>query len=241
MKRILVVQSRTIPERAERERANYTRTIGDAAQLDFLSALDEKLSWTSPEELLARYDGVIFGGSADFYFDGGREEKDPARLVSFIILSRVRNMISYAMVSGFPILGVCFGHQIIAQSRVGEVKSDPEQSKTGSFEVALTKEGKRDKLFGKLPPKFYAQYEHKDSATELPRGATLLGSAPNCRFSILKYGDNAYTVQFHPEVERLYGVESYEHHDSQDASRIIPLWIEHVVGRGSLTPRKAKG
>jgi len=228
MVKILVVQSRTRPERIERERENFTRTIGDTAEVEFLSALDEKLAWKSPEQFLRDSDGVILGGSSDFDFNGGREEKDPARLVSFIILSRVKNFISYALKEEMPLLGVCFGHQMIAEMNGGKVSNDKEQTKFGSYEIALTKEGMRDPLFSKLPPSFFAQYSHKDSVTELPKGSVLLADAPNCRFAALRYGKKAYTVQFHPEVER-NSLEKGPHHDSPEASRIVPLWIDLIV------------
>ena len=79
MRKILVVQSRSSPDGVEREQSNFRRAIGKSAEIEFLSALDERLAWTYPDELLKGRSGVIFGGSADFDFHGGRSEKDPAR------------------------------------------------------------------------------------------------------------------------------------------------------------------
>jgi len=232
MKRILLVQSRAQLQRVEKERENFTRALKGVADLDYLSAIDERLAWTYPDELLRNYDGVIFGGSSDFDFHGGRDERDPARLVSFIILSRVRNIISYVLSEKVPLLGVCFGHQIIAQMYGGNVTNDPKQGKFGSYKVALNEEGKKDKLFSTLPEKFYAQYAHKDSITTLPKGATLLGSAENCQFSILRYNEKAYTLQFHPEIERVEpasGIPADEFHPSPEASNITARWVERIV------------
>ncbi len=226
MKKILVVQSRTTEDSIERERGNYERAVGGAAHLSFISSVDEKLSWTTPEQLLAEYDGVIFGGSSDFDFHGGRPENDPARLMSLIILSRAKNIVSYAFEKGLPILGVCFGHQIIGNMHQGMVTNDREQSKMGSYEVTLTEAGKSDALFKHLPATFYAQYAHKDSVTNLPEGAELLASGDGCRFSALKYGEKIYTTQFHPEMSKMpRGPE----HASPEASEIVQLWIKHVV------------
>src|SRR6185295_17902789 len=133
--KILVVQSRTDENWVVRERENFTRVIGTAADIEFLSALDERLAWSSPDEFLKDANGVIFGGSSDFDFHGGRHEKDPARLMSLIILSRSRNIVRHAIADGTPILGVCFGHQIIAQMYGGDVQNDPTQGKSGSHEV----------------------------------------------------------------------------------------------------------
>src|SRR5437016_6071572 len=113
MKRILVVQSRS-PERGiEREQQNFRHAVGKAVDLEFLSALDERLAWTSPDEFLEDCAGAIFGGS-DYYLHGGRDDEDPARLMSAVILNRVLSILKYAAEEDIPILGVCFGHQLIA-------------------------------------------------------------------------------------------------------------------------------
>lgn len=213
-------------DRIERQRANFTRAIDGKAALDFISAVDEKLSWTTPEELLKGYDGVIFGGSYDFDFHGGRHESDPARIMSTIILGRSRNIVRYASEVNLPILGVCFGHQIIGEMHGGMVSNDREQSKMGAYEVSLTEAGKRDVLFGDLPETFYAQYAHKDSVTNLPEGATLLASSPSCKFAALRYGDKIYSMQFHPEVQKFrLGPE----HPSPESSQLVQKWIERIV------------
>lgn len=226
MRRILLVQSRIREHRIERERNNFARAIGGAAELGYLSSLDEKLSWSSPAQLLQGYDGVIFGGSADLDFHGGRPEGDPIRLMSSLVLSRARNLVSYALEKDIPTLGVCFGHQIIGQMHEGMVTNDREQAKMGAYEVVLTEEGKKDALFSALPERFFAQYAHKDSVTNMPQGATLLASTANCRFAALRYGRRVHTVQFHPEVENMpRGPER----ETPENSRIVRLWIERVV------------
>jgi GMP synthase (glutamine-hydrolysing) len=226
MKKILLVQSRITEERVQRERDNFTRAAGDAAELGFLSAVDAKLAWSTPEELLKGYDGVIFGGSSDFDFHGGRPDEDPVRLMSMIILGRAKNIVSYAFAKDLPILGVCFGHQIIGNMHEGMVTNDREQSKMGSYAVTLTEAGQGDPLFSALPETFYAQYAHKDSVTNMPEGAELLASGSGCRFSALRYGAKIYTVQFHPEIERF---RMGPQHPSPEASSLVRLWIERIV------------
>ncbi|MCE9541656.1 type 1 glutamine amidotransferase [Candidatus Kaiserbacteria bacterium] len=227
MKKILVVQSRITEARIERERENYRRSIGNRAGVDFLSAVDSKLAWETPESLLENFDGIIFGGSSDFDFHGGRPLEDPMRLMSTIILSRAKALVSCAEEHRIPVLGICFGHQLIAEMHNGHVSNDGEQSKRGAFQVSLTEAGEADALFADMPKKFFAQYEHKDSATKLPHGATVLASGAACRFSALKYGENIYSLQFHPEILRV--IEGSESYDSPEASRLIPLWIERIV------------
>jgi GMP synthase-like glutamine amidotransferase len=240
MKKILIVQSRTSHKRIQREQSNFRNSIGEKADIAFLSALDERLSWTTPEEFLRGFDGVIFGGSSDFDFHGGRSTDDPVRLISLMILSRSKNLISYALAQKVPLLAVCYGHQLIANMYGGKVLQDKSQSKFGSYEVELTDEGKRDMLFKHLPASFVAQYAHNDSVTELPDGATLLASSAVCRFSALRYGERAYTLQFHPEVVQFDDLQ-VEAKPSLEASKIVPLWVEECVVSKTAPRSRARG
>lgn len=225
----MLIQSRITEERALRERDNFRRAVGDAGELGFLSALDESLAWTTPDQLLQQYDGVMFGGSSDLDFNGGRSEDDPIRIISSLLLTRATDLILYALKEDFPTLGVCFGHQLIGSIRGGAVTNDTEQNKIGAHEVSLTEEGKKDALFSAMPENFFAQYAHKDSVTVLPEGATLLATGTMCRFSALRYGARVYTVQFHPEVIKMpRGPE----HDTSEASGLVQHWIRRVVGKG---------
>lgn len=248
MIKILLVQSRQTPEWIQREQENYRRAVGTLAKLEMLSTLDEKLAWTSPDEILAGYDGVIFGGSTDFDLHGGRREKDPARIMAAIIVSRTRLLVSYALAQNIPVLGICFGHQIIAQMHGGNVECDSAQKKVGTHEVCLTPEGEHDPLLNGFPKCFSAQYWHGDSVTKLPTGAVLLATGPTCKFSALRYGKRAYTLQFHPEAiyhvfsEALKqsgnvpeGIEiSSVVRETPEASTLISAWIERIVQQPGL-------
>lgn len=243
MKKIAVIQSRECPEMIAVEQAGYRTAAGEGAELHFISALDPKFAWETPDAILEQFDAIIFAGSAEFDLHGGRVGRDPARIMAMIILSRLRALVSYALAEGKPLLGICFGHQLIAQMRGGEVTSDPAQKKSGSFDVHLTPEGRDDPLFADMPDPFVAQYGHKDSVTKLPGGASVLACGPSCRFSALRYGTSAYTFQFHPEVDPLefagrlkkagYLPEGIAPEsvirDSPEASRLIRLFVERVA------------
>lgn len=245
MKRILIIQNRISPEAIATEQEAYRIACGETVELTFLSSLDESLSWTSPEEALEGYDGVILGGSRELDFDGGRENGDPFKILAFLISSRAKNLAGYALVHKVPLLGICFGHQIIGKIRGGAVLKDDTQSKRGTFAITRTPEGAQDALFKHLPETFDVQYGHNDSVTELPEGATLLASGKNCHFSALRYGKNNYTFQFHPELTGEMLLTSIKNNtdllprgtknaedivrSSPDASRIIPLWVKHIV------------
>lgn len=245
MKKILIIQSRQRPEMLAAERAEYERAVNSLAHINFVTSLTTTLSWENPEELLGGYDGVIFGGSGEFDFDGGRAHDDEARMVSQEIKERVKKLVLYILKQDFPLLGICYGHQIIAEVGGVPVVNDHSQKKVGTFQVFLTDAGKMDTLFSQLPESFLAQYGHKDSASRIPEGAVLLANSPLCNVAAIRYGNNIYTMQFHPELTKDDVVWKLAHspgylpegvsvdsivRSSLEASMIIPKFIERVIG-----------
>lgn len=244
MKRILIIQSRKSLERCEFECDAYMRLAGGAAEFGRVSTLDIEHDWHSPQELLAGYGGAIIGGSSDFFLHGGIGEEAVERAGAYEVLERVRALVEYILAEDFPLLGICFGHQLVAEIRGGNVTHDHSQKKMGTFDVVLNEEGKRDRLFTGMPGSFAGQYAHRDSVTSLPRGATLLASGDSCFFSVLRYGGNVYTLQFHPELSELDLLNAREVAEtyldpgvsiesvvrpSQESSRIIGRFVKDIA------------
>lgn len=249
MKRILLIHSRAHSANREGEHALYERAGLGLAHFGCISTLDDGLRWSDPVALLDGYDALIIGGSGDFDIDGGREPHDPARLTSQIIIARLRPVIEYVLEHSLPVLGVCYGHQLIAEITAGKVARDSGQGKVGTYPVHLTAAGRQDSLFGDMPASFPAQYGHKDSIVSVPPEATILATGPSCRFAALRYGTRAYTTQFHPELTREdmmrrmqdapgYLPEGVDmealFQESLVASEVIPAFIERVVGEAKV-------
>lgn len=240
MKKILVIQSRRAPERQAHELECYRRAPGECVGLTSISTLDAGLPWRDPRQLIEGYDGAIMGGSSDFFLHGGFPEDEPGRAGTLEIVARICPLVSYIIGHDFPLLGICFGHQLVAEVLGGNVTHDHAQKKMGTFDVTLNEEGMRDRLFTGMPKTFPAQYAHRDSVTELPHGAVLLASGDSCKFSALRYAANVYTFQFHPELsatdllEACDAAETYLApgvpiesvvRESPAASKIISHWI----------------
>lgn len=103
-----------------------------------------------------------------------------------------------AVNAGLPVLGICFGHQLLAAALGGEAGWNPLGREIGTAQIGLTEAGRNDPLFGQLPPTFPAQVTHRQSALRLPPGARLLAASPGDPHQAFAIG-SAWGVQFHPE------------------------------------------
>lgn len=98
-----------------------------------------------------------------------------------------------------PILGICFGHQLLAHSFGGTVDYHQHGEEKGEIEIELTEAGKKDPLLGVLPPKFYAYASHAQTVTDLPENAVVLAKNNFEPYHAVLYDKNIWGVQFHPE------------------------------------------
>lgn len=100
--------------------------------------------------------------------------------------------------SGIPVLGICLGHQIIAQKMGGKVQKG-ESAEYAQVEVRILE---RDDLFQGLSEKIQVWESHKDEVSEIPEEFIALAESDICRFEAVKHNKlPIYGVQFHPEVE----------------------------------------
>ena len=100
---------------------------------------------------------------------------------------------------GTPVLGVCFGHQLLSLAYGMPVVRSPRGREIGTVSVQLTAEGRRSPLFARCPEQFWAQATHEDVPELLPDGATeLAGNAHGLQ--AMSVAPHAFGVQFHPEL-----------------------------------------
>lgn len=100
-----------------------------------------------------------------------------------------------------PVLGVCFGHQLLARALGGRVEQNPLGREAGTVEVELTEAGVRDPLFHGIPRSFLVQQTHVDHIAELPPHATLLARNDFSPVQAFGVGDAIRCIQFHPEMD----------------------------------------
>ncbi|MCP4471935.1 MAG: type 1 glutamine amidotransferase [Gammaproteobacteria bacterium] len=100
-----------------------------------------------------------------------------------------------------PLIGVCFGHQIIAEALGGKVvKSD----RGWGVGVQRYRIDKRQSWMRDQPPSIGLYAYHQDQIVTCPESATVFSSSEFCRFAGLSYGESIISVQAHPEFEEAY-------------------------------------
>ena len=100
-----------------------------------------------------------------------------------------------------PVLGICFGHQLLGQALGGEVVKNPRGREIGTVRVTVKRDAPADPLLGGLPESFHVNATHVDTVATLPKGARVLAETalePNAIFAV---GQRVRGVQFHPEID----------------------------------------
>ncbi len=112
---------------------------------------------------------------------------------------RAASWLAEAHQARIPMLGVCFGHQLLAHALGGRVGPNPHGRRMGTFEVAL--DAADDPLFGPLGNSAAFQATHVEAVLEPPAGARVLGSTNGDSHHVLHFGHASWGVQFHPEFD----------------------------------------
>ncbi len=100
---------------------------------------------------------------------------------------------------GLPMLGICYGHQLMAHALGGKVGYNPRGREVGTQTVELLDEIAAQALAEGLPAQFPAHLIHQQSVLELPPGAKVLARSAHDAHQIVQYQDQVLSTQYHPE------------------------------------------
>ncbi|MBR6259057.1 MAG: glutamine-hydrolyzing GMP synthase, partial [Oscillospiraceae bacterium] len=126
------------------------------------------------------YKGLIFTGGPNSVYDPGSPHYDPAVLEL-----------------GIPVLGICYGCQLLAYMAGGEVKSAENGSEYGKTEVTVVP----SPVFDGVPVSSVCWMSHTDYVARAPRGFKITAFTKNCPCAAISDEERKlYGVQFHPEV-----------------------------------------
>jgi GMP synthase (glutamine-hydrolysing) len=169
---------------------------------DFETLFEKQLSTALPAHL----DVLIW--------DAQRQPEAPAlNTLAGIVITGSHSMVSHAdpwsealkpwlqeaLANDTPMLGVCYGHQLMAAAFGGVSDYHPAGRESGTRTVRLTQAGQQDPLFSQLPESFTAHLSHAQSVMQAPPGCTVLAHNSHDAHQALRYGLRQWSVQFHPE------------------------------------------
>ena len=189
MRPLLVVKAgSTLPEVSKR-RGDFEDWITDAIELPRRRVRVVRAREGDPLPEPAEAAGVVVTGSSAMVTD-----REPWSEAVAAWLPSVR-------AAGTPLLGICYGHQLLAHALGGRVGDNPHGRSIGSVALRLAPGAASDPLLGAIPDGSWVQTSHVQSVIELPPGARRLASTatdPNYAFAL---DSAAWGVQFHPEFD----------------------------------------
>ncbi|MBD8899621.1 glutamine amidotransferase [Rhodanobacter sp. DHG33] len=112
---------------------------------------------------------------------------------------RTAGWIRDAMDVELPLLGVCYGHQLMAHALGGRVDYLPGGREIGTLEIEKLDAAANDPFASSLPKVFRAHTTHEQSVLETPADTVILARSARDPHHLLRYGPKAFSTQFHPE------------------------------------------
>ena len=143
-------------------------------------------AWPAPGEIA----GVVVTGSPAMVTDREAWSERTAQWLARLVQD------------GTPLLGICYGHQLLAHALGGEVAHHPAGIEVGSVAVRRLPAASDDALLGELPDEFAAHTVHEQSVRRLPAGAVPLAANAHEPHHAFRAGRRAWGVQFHPEFSQ---------------------------------------
>jgi GMP synthase (glutamine-hydrolysing) len=146
---------------------------------------------------LEDYAGVIVGGGPGCVSDP--EDKKPPLEKS--IEDAIMSLMPAITENDIPFLGCCYGIGILAHHLGAPVSKERYSEPVSVVRATPTEAGRADPLLAGVDGPFDAFVGHKEAVQALPEGCVHLASSETCPLQMIRYGENVYATQFHPEAD----------------------------------------
>ncbi|WP_050602914.1 glutamine amidotransferase [Ruegeria sp. 6PALISEP08] len=223
MKRFLILQLRPETDASDAEYASIldkTRLTPEQTHRIRLDCED------LPDNLdVTDYAGVIVGGGPGCVSDDPATKSD----LDAKIEDAVMGLMPQITAQDHPFMGCCYGLGVLAAHLGGDVSKTRYGEPVGPSACRLTADGVSDPLTTGLAPEFDAFVGHKEAVQTLPEGCVHLVCSAPCPFQMIRFGQNVYATQFHPEADAKdfeQRINIYKHHGyfpPEDAQRLIDI------------------
>ena len=191
----LILQLRPETEAADDEFAAILRMSGLAPERARRIRLDQG---DLPGDLRpADQAGVIVGGGPGCVSDAPADKSS----VEARIEAQVLSLMPAITGADLPFLGCCYGIGILGAHLGGDVSKRAHGEPVGTADCRVTEAGAADPLLAGVPARFDAFVGHKEALQSLPEGCAHLVASPTCPFQMVRFGQNVYATQFHPEAD----------------------------------------
>lgn len=192
IKRVLLINAVRWP--AESSKEHPCRDVGNwfARWLNHLPGVSQTVVDAEdalPGTVAKEIGGVIISGSPRDAWD-----EDPVN-------ENLCNLILECADCRIPVLGVCYGHQLLGRALGGRVGRHPRGLELGNTPVELTSAGLSFPLFDGLPEYFDVLNSHADAVLTLPNDCELLATGNFTQVQAFHRHGLLMGVQFHPETD----------------------------------------
>lgn len=223
MKRFLILQLRPETDASDAEYASILDKTGLTPEQAHRIRLDCEDLPTGLD--VTDYAGVIVGGGPGCISD----DPETKSVLDAKIEGAVMGLMPQITAQDHPFMGCCYGLGVLAAHLGGDVSKVRYGEPVGPSICHLTENGAQDPLTAGLNSTFEAFVGHKEAVQTLPEGCVHLVASDPCPIQMIRWGQNVYATQFHPEADAKdfeQRINIYKHHGyfpPEDAQRLIDI------------------
>jgi len=182
---VLIVKTGSTMPHLSAERGDYEDWIADGLSVPDVRTVAVEAGEALPDPETLR--GVVVTGSSALVTD------------RLDWSERTGAWLRAAVDAEIPMLCICYGHQLLADTLGGTVGANRKGREIGAIDVTLNEAGRADPLFEGLPETLRVSSSHRQQVLALPEGAVALGHNEMDPHQAYRLGARVWGVQFHPE------------------------------------------